>query len=108
MSEQTPEPTTRHALAPEPLTRFITNEIRREELKSILRSPTFIAAMNYLQEVDRVKESDLRSAPDITILRKSAFHASTASIYERLVELTKLSTPHEEQEAWDHLKPTNQ
>lgn len=100
------EPTTRHALAPEPLTRFLNDPIRRESLRAILRDPAFIAAMNYLQEQDRVRPEHLTHLPDISILRKTAFYAGVASVYERLQELTRINEIPQAIEGWDHLTPT--
>lgn len=105
MLEQ-PETLPRHALAPEPLTRFITNPVTRETLKNILREPAFISAMNFLQEQDRLRPEQLDSLPDIIVVRKAAYHASTSSIYERLQNLTKVHEPIPTTEGWDHL--TNQ
>ncbi len=98
--------TTRHALAPEPLIRFMSDPIRRDTLKAILREPVFIAAMNLLQETSRVRPEHLSNLPDISILRKTAFHAGIASVYESLQELTKNNELPPDIEGWDHLKPT--
>jgi hypothetical protein len=96
----------RHALPPEPLRRFIANQVNREKLKAILREPAFIAAMNFLQEQNRIGLPELNSLPDMVVIRRTSYLSGVAGVYERLQELTKLTDAPEEVEAWDHIQPT--
>lgn len=93
----------RHAEPPWPLVRFTRQPENREKLKAIVREPAFIAAINFLCEQDRVRPEHLNSTPDQVLIRKAAFHAGVASVYERLKDLTLEPAALEPTPAWDHL-----
>lgn len=110
MSSDTNSARPRQSFAPEPLKRFTANPVNKERLKAILQEPAFIAAMNLLENENRVRATTLFSnhaAPDLVVIRQTAYHAGVAEVYERLQDLAKVAPVTSEPEAWDHIQPPN-
>lgn len=111
MSSDTESSRPRQSFAPEPLKRFTSNPVNREKLKAILQEPAFIAAINLLENQDRVRAATLftnSAAPDPVVIRQAAYHAGVAEIYERLQGLVSAPTSGETLAGWDHIQPTDQ
>ena len=104
-TKKAPDTTPRKAYHPDSLRRYLQNPEHREILKSILREPVFIAAMNALEEESREEIGAMKAAPSEMVARQSAYHLGVSGVYDRLSRLTKISEPVREQAAWDHLTP---
>lgn len=111
MSSDTQSVRPRQSFAPEPLRRFTANPVNREKLKAILQEPAFIAAINLLENQDRVRAHILFSrnaAPDLVVIRQAAYHAGVADIYERLQDIVSAPTSDDTLMPFDHIESTDQ
>ena len=95
----------RKALNKKALTRYLQDAEHRAILKSILNEPVFIAAMNHLEEESRVSVNAIQVVPAELVARQAAYHRGVGDVYDRLVNLCRVSEPVITPEAWEHISP---
>jgi hypothetical protein len=84
----------------------------RERLRSILADPVFLTAMAVIQEDCRVKQPDLEKLIDLTLTRRTAYHAGVSEVCEKLNRLTRASNggllSDEDEEPFEYLTAQDQ
>lgn len=85
--------------------RYLKHPENRAVLKSILREPVFIAAMNVLEEEARSSVGCLSAVPSEMVARQAAYHKGIGDVYNKLVDLCVVRESIPQEDAWDHLKP---